>query len=786
MLEVKGGAADSQRREAHRGDHEPGAEQSDRVADAMAWTRADDHRGGVVLQRRDRTTEHTGERRARGLEPDRGHGPQQRDPPALAGADVREDRREIHGDQPEHRRGHRMPGRDHPIQDEQTGEQAGSVDGGPDLDRHRFREERDRGGEERHGRRADERVDGPRRCDDVADREVLRGRVVHVRGVGQVGVRALPHTFRIGPIRVEDRQHDDPDREYGGERPVQRRPRQQVGGRSTHGAYDIALMATRKPKSLTPVRRTMPELHRVEAPDRTAATVSEQKINQYRKRRYQALHADTDAANKRRAAGKATARDRIEMLLDEGSFVELDVFATNRAHGFGMEEKRVAGDGVVAGFGEVDGRPVAVYAYDATVFGGSLGEVTAEKILKVQELALRNRVPIIGINDSGGARIQEGVVALAGYADIFFRNVRSSGVIPQLSVIAGPCTGGAVYSPAITDFIFIVAGQGYMFITGPEVIKVVTGEAVSFDELGGGHVHNATSGVAHFLPRTEQECAAGVRKLLSYLPSSNNERPPFVPTTDDLERADAELQTIVPESPNKPYDMRQVVSRVLDGREFFEVQPFFAPNIIVGLGRLGGHVVGIVGNQPKVLAGAIDINASVKAARFIRFCDAFGIPIISFVDVPGYLPGRDQEHGGIIRHGAKLLYAYAEATVPKLAVITRKNYGGAYCVMSPKQMGADLNLAWPTAEIAVLGPDAAVNIIYKRDLTNASDPAARRQQLVAEYTTRFANPYVAAERGYIDDVIEPRETRRALVRGLELCLRKTVERPPRKHGNIPL
>jgi acetyl-CoA carboxylase carboxyltransferase component len=510
----------------------------------------------------------------------------------------------------------------------------------------------------------------------------------------------------------------------------------------------------------------------VEAPERAATTFSEQKINQYRKRRYQALHAETDAANKRRAAGKATARDRIEMLLDEGSFVELDVFATHRAHGFGMEDRRIPGDGVVAGFGEIDRRPVAVYAYDATVFGGSLGEVTAEKIVKVQELALRNRVPIIGINDSGGARIQEGVVALAGYADIFYRNVRSSGVIPQISVIAGPCTGGAVYSPAITDFIFIVAGQGYMFITGPE--------------LGGGDVHGATSGVAHFLPGSEQECAEGVRKLLSFLPSSNNERPPFVPTTDDLERADVELQTIVPEAPNKPYDMREVVSRVLDNREFLEVQPFFAKNIVTGLGRLGGHVVGIVGNQPKVLAGAIDINASVKAARFIRFCDAFGIPIVSFVDVPGYLPGRDQEHGGIIRHGAKLLYAYAEATVPKLAVITRKNYGGAYTVMSPKQMGADLNLAWPTAEIAVMGPEAAVNIIYKRELAAAPDKAAKRKELVADYTARFANPYVAAERGYIDDVIEPRETRRELIRGLQLCLRKTVERPPRKHGNIPL
>ena len=524
----------------------------------------------------------------------------------------------------------------------------------------------------------------------------------------------------------------------------------------------------------------------VEAPDRAPASVSEQKINQYRKRRYQALHAENAAANKRKAAGKPSARERIEMLLDDSTFVEVDVFAQHRAVGFGMEDRHIAGDGVVAGFGEIDGRPVAVYAYDATVFGGSLGEVTAEKIVKVQDLALRNRVPIIGINDSGGARIQEGVVALAGYADIFYRNVRSSGVIPQISVIAGPCTGGAVYSPAITDFIYIVAGSGYMFITGPEVIRVTTGETVTFDELGGGEVHNVRSGVAHFLPKSEVDCAAGVRRLLSYLPSSNGERPPFVPTADDPERADTELQTIVPEAANKPYDMRLLVGHILDDGEFLEVQPFFAQNIIVGLGRLAGHVVGIVGNQPKVLAGAIDINASVKAARFIRFCDAFGIPIISFVDVPGYLPGRDQEHGGIIRHGAKLLYAYAEATVPKLTVITRKDYGGAYCVMSPKQMGSDLNLAWPTAEIAVMGPEAAVNIVYKRELTSAKDPAARRKELVAEYTAKFANPYVAAERGYIDDVIEPRETRRELVRGLEMCLRKTVERPPRKHGNIPL
>src|SRR5437588_264318 len=540
-------------------------------------------------------------------------------------------------------------------------------------------------------------------------------------------------------------------------------------------------MADRKPKAaLSAVKRTRRPVANLEAPELKRPTVAETKVNQFRKRSYEAIHAGGEPK------GRLGARARIDLLLDKGSFQELDLYAKSRAVGFGMEEKRVAGDGVVAGFGLVEGRSIAVFAYDATVLGGSLGEVTAAKIVKVQELALRDRVPIVGINDSGGARIQEGVAALAGYADIFYRNVRASGVIPQISIIAGPATGGAVYSPAITDFIFIVAGQGYMFITGPEVIKVVTGEAVSFDELGGGQVHNATSGVAHFLPKTEQECAAGVRKLLSYLPLSNAERPPFVPTADDLERADVELQTIVPESPNKPYDMREVVSRVLDGREFFEVQPLFAPNIIVGLGRLGGHVVGIVGNQPKVLAGAIDINASAQAPRLTRFCDPFALPILSFVDVHGYLPGRDQEHGGIIRHGPKLHYAYAEATVPKLAVITRKNYGGAYTVMSPKQMGADLNLAWPTAEIAVMGPEAAVNIIYKRELVAAPDPASRRKELVAEYTARFANPYVAAERGYIDDVIEPSQTRRELVRGLQLCLRKTVERPPRKHGNIPL
>ena len=542
----------------------------------------------------------------------------------------------------------------------------------------------------------------------------------------------------------------------------------------------------RKPTGLSPVRRTPPSPGSPEAPDLRPPTASEQKLNQYRKRRYDALHQETEAGRKRRAASRPDARERIEALLDADSFVELDLFATTRATGLGMDGRRATGDGVVVGFGTVDGRDVAVYSYDATVLGGSLGEVTAEKIVKVQELALRNRIPIIGINDSGGARIHEGVVALAGYADIFYRNVRSSGVIPQLSVIAGPCTGGAVYSPALTDFVFIVADEGYMFITGPEVVRVTTGEQVTFDQLGGGEVHNVRSGVAHFLPSDEAECWAGVRRLLSYLPSSNAEAPPQRATDDDPERADPELQAIVPDSPNLPYDMREVVSRLLDDRQFLEVQPFFAQNILVGFGRLGGHAVGVVANQPRVLAGAIDINASVKAARFIRLCDAFNVPLVTLVDVPGYLPGTAQEHEGIIRHGAKLLYAYAEATVPKLAVITRKDYGGAYCVMSPKQMGADLNLAWPTAEIAVMGPEAAVNVVHRRDLAAAADPAARRAELVAEYTARFANPYVAAERGYVDDVIEPRETRRELIRGLQLCLRKTVERPTRKHGNIPL
>jgi acetyl-CoA carboxylase carboxyltransferase component len=498
------------------------------------------------------------------------------------------------------------------------------------------------------------------------------------------------------------------------------------------------------------------------------------------------LQQETKVSLRRPAQRKAGARQRVHGLLDPGSFVELDMFATTRTSGSGMEETRAAGDGVVGGFGTVDGREIAVYAYDPTVLGGSLGEVTAEKIVKVQELALRSRVPVVGINDSGGARIQEGVVALAGYANIFLRNVRSSGVIPQVSVIAGPCTGGALYSSALTDLIFIVANSGRLLITGPEVGRVTTGDEVTFDQLGGGEVHSTRSGIAHFLVQTEEECWSAVRDLLSYLPASNAEQPPTRTTGDDPERADSELQTIVPEDPHAPYDVRAVVTRLLDDRRFLEVQPFFAQNIVVGFGRLAGHPVGLVANQPAVLAGAIDVDASGKAARFIRLCDAFNVPIVSLVDVPGYLPGSSPEGGGIIRHGAQLVYAYAEATVPKLTVITRKDYGGAYCVMSPKQMGADLNLAWPTAEIAVMGPEAAVDVIYRRELAASPDPDHRRAELAAEYAARFANPYVAAERGYIDDVIEPKETRRELIRGLELCLRKQVERPARKHGNIPL
>ena len=517
-----------------------------------------------------------------------------------------------------------------------------------------------------------------------------------------------------------------------------------------------------------------------------APSPSEREINRLRKRKYDAMHRGGDPDEKQHPKGKLTAHERVELLLDPGSFTELDAFAVHRTEAFGMGDKKVPGDGVVTGYGTVDGREVFVFSHDASVFGGSLGEVFAEKVCKVMDLAVRAGRPCIGINDSGGARIQEGVVSLAGYADIFYRNVRSSGVVPQLSVVAGPCTGGAVYSPAITDFIFMVEHLGYMFITGPEVIRVTTGEKVGFDELGGAEVHNIRSGVAHFLHDSEPAAFAAVRRLLSYLPGSNRERPPVAASDDSPDRRDASLQSLIPMNANQPYDMKAAICAVVDRDSFFEVQEHYAQNLVVGFARLGGEVVGIVGNQPRIIAGALDINASVKGARFVRFCDAFNVPLVTFVDVPGFLPGTAQEYNGIIRHGAKLLYAFAEATVPKLTVITRKAYGGAYDVMSSKHIGGDFNYAWPSAEIAVMGPQAAVSIIFKREIAAAKDPAKKTEQLVDDYKEKFANPYVAAERGFVDDVIEPQDTRPTLIRSLQLLKDKQVERPLRRHGNIPL
>jgi propionyl-CoA carboxylase beta chain len=509
-------------------------------------------------------------------------------------------------------------------------------------------------------------------------------------------------------------------------------------------------------------------------------------LNLLRQRKYEAGHGDAEAFRRQHEKGKLTARERIQRLVDRNSFEELDLFARHRSANFGLQARRPAGDGVVTGMAKIAGRDVMLFSHDAAVFGGSLGEVFAEKVCKVMDLAVQNRVPIIGINDSGGARIQEGVVSLAGYAEIFWRNVEASGVVPQLSLILGPCTGGAVYSPAITDFTFMVHGVGYMFITGPEVIRVTTGERVTFDSLGGAEVHNVKSGVAHFLAQTEDECFQQVRQLFSFIPQSYADAPPVLDTGDDPERESPELTTVIPDNPMEPYDMKDVIHRVVDGGEFCEVQPFHAMNIVVGLARLGGQPVGIVANQPKVMAGSLDIDASVKGARFVRFCDAFNIPLVVMEDVPGFLPGTAQEYGGIIRHGAKLLYAFAEATVPKLTVITRKAYGGAYCVMCSKHIRADYNVAWPTAEVAVMGPEAAVNVIFRREIEQAADPKARRAELVADYVQRFANPYVAAERGYLDDVIEPARTRPALIRALRLTMRKERRSHPRRHGNIPL
>ena len=510
------------------------------------------------------------------------------------------------------------------------------------------------------------------------------------------------------------------------------------------------------------------------------------KINQLRQRKYEAAHGDAEGYEAQHAKGKLTARERIQRLVDRNSFTELDTFAKHRSTSFGLERRRVAGDGVVTGFAKIDGRDVLLFSHDATVFGGSLGEVFAEKVCKVMDLALQNRVPFIGINDSGGARIQEGVVSLAGYAEIFWRNVEASGVIPQLSLILGPCTGGAVYSPAMTDFVFMVRDVGYMFITGPEVIKVTTGEEVTFDSLGGAEVHNVKSGVGHFLAQDEDESFQQARRLLSFIPSSCDEPPPYRQPTDDPERADPRLATVIPDSAREAYDIKDVIRMVVDDADFFEVQSLFAMNIVIGFARLNGYPVGVVANQPRVLAGALDIDASAKAARFVRFCDAFNLPLVTFVDVPGFLPGAAQEYGGIIRHGSKLLYAYSEATVPKLTVITRKAYGGAYCVMCSKHIRADYNAAWPTAEIAVMGPEGAVNIVFRRELERAKDKVSKRADLVSDYTERFANPYIAAERGYIDDVIEPTQTRRVLIQALKVALGKERRRTPRHHGNIPL
>jgi propionyl-CoA carboxylase beta chain len=514
---------------------------------------------------------------------------------------------------------------------------------------------------------------------------------------------------------------------------------------------------------------------------------TEQKLRRLADLRDQALHAGSDrAVERQRSEGKLLARERAERLCDPGSFVELDRWVRHRESNFGMLERRPYGDAVVTGHGTIFGRKVFVFSQDFTVFGGSLSEVFAEKICKVMDLAAKVGCPVIGINDSGGARIQEGVVSLAGYAEIFWRNVQSSGVIPQLSLIMGPCAGGAVYSPAMTDFVFMVEGSSYMFITGPDVVRTVTGEEVTFEELGGAATHATRSGVAHFLAPDEEACLDDARYLLSFLPQNNVDPPPFDPPTDPRDREDPELDRLVPDSPNRPYDMHEVIRRVVDDGRFLEVHERYAENIVCGFARLGGHSVGVVGNQPGSLAGVLDIDSSVKAGRFVRTCDAFNIPLVTFVDVPGFLPGTAQEWGGIIRHGAKLLYAFAEATVPKLTVITRKAYGGAYDVMSSKHIRADFNFAWPTAEIAVMGPEGAVNIVFRKELADADDPNVRRAELIADYTERFANPYTAAERGYVDDVIEPRRTRPVLIDALETTLTKREPRPRRKHGNIPL
>jgi propionyl-CoA carboxylase beta chain len=512
-----------------------------------------------------------------------------------------------------------------------------------------------------------------------------------------------------------------------------------------------------------------------------------EKIRQLHEYRAQALlGGGLDRVEAQHKRGRLTARERLDLLLDKGSFREIDQFVTHRSTDFGLDSKVYLGDSVVTGWGTIEGRLIYVYSQDFTVFGGSLGEAHAEKICKIMDMAIKNGAPVIGLNDSGGARIQEGVISLGGYADIFLRNTLASGVIPQISAILGPCAGGAVYSPALTDFIFMVRNSSYMFVTGPEVVKTVTHEEISFEDLGGASVHSEISGVCHVAADNEADTLYLIRKLLSYLPQNNMEDPPFMDSGDDPLRMEDALNEIVPADPSKPYDIKSVIRLIVDQGQFYEIQEEFAPNIVIGFARLGGHSVGIVANQPAVFAGVLDIRSSEKAGRFVRFCDAFNLPIVTFVDVPGFMPGREQEHGGIIRSGAKLLFAYCEATVPKLTVITRKAYGGAYDVMSSKHIRGDLNLAWPSAEIAVMGPDGAVNIIFRKELAEANDPVDKKNELVSEYRRKFANPYVAASRGYLDAVIEPRETRPRLINALEMLANKRDQNPPKKHGCIPL
>src|SRR6202162_462255 len=536
---------------------------------------------------------------------------------------------------------------------------------------------------------------------------------------------------------------------------------------------DAALLASSRSGHRRPPRKKAPETY-------------EEKLAQLQELREEALHSAPEAEEKQHARDKYTARERVEKLLDPGSFEELDTFVRQRTYDFDMQKNRPWGDAVVTGHGTIEGRTVCVFSQDFTVFGGSLGEVMGEKMCKIMDLAAKIGCPVIGINDSGGARIQEGVVSLGSYGDVFLRNVRCSGVIPQISLVMGPCAGGAVYSPAITDFIFMVKETSHMFITGPDVIKTVTGEEVDFEELGGAMSHNSKSGVAQFASEDEDACLQDTRYLLSFLPQNNLETPPRVEPTDDPLRQDPELDHVVPDNPNKPYDMREVVRLIVDDQEFFEVHEHYAKNIICGFARRDGFSFGIVGNHPAQLAGVLDIDASAKAARFVRTCDAFNIPLLTFVDVPGFLPGTSQEWGGIIRHGAKLLYAFTEATVPKLTVITRKAYGGAYDVMSSKHIRADYNVAWPSAEIAVMGAPGAVRTIFRREIAEAADPEAKAAELVADYEARFANPFIAAERGYIDDVIEASRARAVVSRAFRMLVNKRVERPKRKHGNIPL